>query len=365
MKSATRSILAILAPIASLAIGSVACADTTTYTSDDLFIGFHKAGNTSDYLVKIGQASTFTSTKTLSLGDIATDLSDTFGGGWATDPAIKWGVIGTTRLSPVGSDSVHTIYASKQGNTSTATPWNTGSSSTLSTSDAKIASMTSGYLGKTSTANSSVGLIQNNIDTAANIAYASFQVGGSNATNGASGLSFALFNPTIEASSPSGITDNSASLAVYRLAPGAIAPASAVGTFSIDSSGTVTFTVAVTSAFNTWAAAHSLSGAKALPTATPANDGIQNMVKFVLGADPNTGAVQNMPTAVISGANYVYSFPFNSNSTAEYTTAVEYSTDLVTWKTASGGSLNGSTYTYTISRGGAPKFFTRLSVTPK
>ena len=355
--------------MAFLATGSVVCAGTptaTTYTADDLFIGFHKTGNASDYLVKIGQASTFTSTQTLSLGDIASDLKAVFGDSWATDSTIKWGVVGTTKLLAVGSDPAHTIYASKQGNASTTTPWNTGSSSTLSTGDAKIAGMTSAYNGKLSTANSSVGLIQNSIDTAINGAYASYQPGGANATAAASGLSFALFNPTIEASSTSGITDSSATLAVYRLVPSAIiAPATAVGTFSIDSSGTVTFTVATISAFNTWATSHSLSGAKALPTANPSGDGVQNMVKFVLGADPTTGVAQDMPTAVISGANYVYSFPFNSNSTAEYTTAVQYSTDLVTWTTASGGSLSGSTYTYTIPRGGASKFFTRLCVSPK
>jgi len=368
MKSATRNILTFLAPMAFLAIGSIAYAGTptaTTYTADDLFIGFHSAGSTSDYLVKIGQASTFTTTRTLSIGSIALDLTAVFGSGWASDSTLKWGVIGTTRLSTVGSDPAHTIYASRQGNASTATPWNTGSINYLTTADAKIASMASAYISKTSTANSTVGLIQNNIGTAANTAYASYQTGGANATGAAANLSFALFTPSIEASSASGITDSSASLAVYRLAPGAVAPATAFGTFSINSSGTVTFTAATTSAFNTWASAHSLSGANALPAATPANDGIQNMVKFALGVtNPSSGVAQNTPTAVISGSNYVFSFPFNSDSTAEYTTAVQYSTDLATWTPAS-GSLSSPTSTYIIPLNGATKMFARLSVSPK
>ncbi len=369
MKSATRNILTFLVPMAYLAMGSVSYAGTptaTTYTADDLFIGFHQTGNTSDYLVKIGQASTFTSTQTLSLGDIASDLAAVFGSGWATDATIKWGVIGTTRLATVGSDPAHTIYASKQGNASTATPWNTGSTSTLSTGDAKIASMTSGYNGKTSTANSSVGLVQNNIGTASNSAYASFHTGGANATGAAANLSFALFNPTIEASNASGITSSSSTLAVYRLVPGAVAPATALGTFSINSSGTVTFTAATTSAYNTWASSYSLSGANALPTATPANDGIQNMVKFALGANPNSGSdAQFLPTAVSGPTNLTFSFPHNPASVAEYDVAVDTSTDLLSWTSAPAGTESGGIYTTVIPKNGVPSLFARLRVTKK
>ena len=230
-----------------MAMTMAANAATTAYTADDLFIGFTQVGNTSDYLVNIGQASNYTSlapntTITLSIGDTNTDLVAAFGGSYTTDSTVKWGAIGTTRLVTVGSDPAHTIYASKQGDATTATPWNTGSSNTLSTGDAKISTMTSGYNGKTSTANSIVGLLQTNIGTASNQAFASFQPGGANATGGSGGLSFGLFNPTILAGGAGGISSATSTLALYRLTPGAVAPSQAIGTFSINSGGTVSFT---------------------------------------------------------------------------------------------------------------------------
>ncbi len=363
MKSVKRNIITLIAPLAFLALGSIANATgtTTTYASDDLFIGFHSSTSNSDVLVKIGQASTFTSTKDLSLGNIAADLSYALGSGWATDPNVSWGVIGTTRLTAVSPDPIHTVYASKQGNLSTITAWSTASSSALGSCDSRIDPMAQAYKGKTSTANSTVAIIQTSVSTSTNNAYAAYQPNGALATGSAANLSFAFFNPTIEASGPSGITASTSTLVLYRMTP-SVTP-TAVGTFSINSSGTVHFIVAPSSPYNTWATSHSLTGANALPTATPANDGIQNMVKFVLDADPNSGTAQNTPTGVISGSNLVYSFHFNTASTTEYTTAVEYSTDLATWHTATGGSLSGSTYSYTIPRAGATNFFTRLRVT--
>jgi len=366
MKSATRNILTLLTPMAFLAIGSVAYAGTptaTTYTDDDLFIGFHQAGNTSDYLVNIGQASTLTATRTLSIGDIASDLAAVFGGAWSSDSTISWGVVGTTHLTAVGSDPAHTIYASKQGNASSVTAWNTGSSSYLATPDSRIYSMAQAYSGKVSTGNSPTGLIQNNVATKALYAYASCQPGGGNST---ATTSFSLFNPTIEASNASGITASSAVLALFRLAPGPTAAGTAVGTLSINSSGTVTFTVASTSAYNTWASSYSLSGANALPTATPANDGIENMVKFVLGANPNSGSnAQFLPTAVPDATNLTFSFPHNAASMAEYDVAVDTSTDLLNWTPAPAGTESGGRYTTVILKNGAPKLFTRLRVTQK
>jgi len=217
-------------------------AATTSYSTDDLFIGFTQTGTNSDYLVDIGQASNFTSqtpstTVTLSLGNIAADLTSIFGTGWATDSTVSWGVVGTTRLSTVGSDAPHTVYASKLGDALTTTPWNDAAS--LSTPDARIASMATAYNGKTSTSNSLVGLIQNNISTAGNNAFASYQPGGANATGTASGVSFAYFNPTILGKSASGI--DTTTLGLFRMVSGNSNPGTPVGNFSISSDGSVSF----------------------------------------------------------------------------------------------------------------------------
>jgi len=171
---------------------------------------------------------------TLSLGSIGSDLVSIFGSEWATDSTVKWGVAGTTHLSTVGADVAKTIYASRAGNVEsasrtvgTATAWN--NAAVLSTPDSKISSMASSYRDKSSTANSDVGLIQANISTSANNAYASYQPNGVN--TGTGNLAFGYFNPTIEGSVTS-------SLALFRLLQGNTDPANAVGTFAISGSGT-------------------------------------------------------------------------------------------------------------------------------
>ena len=368
MKSTPQSAIASFAALTLIAASLTAHAGTpttTTYNTDDLFIGFSQNGNNSDYLVDIGQASTYreaTSTITLSLGNIAADLTAVFGSGWATDGTVSWGIAGTTHLSTVGSDPAHTIYASRKG--ATATPWKDAAS--LSTPDSRITSMATAYNGKTYTSNSQVGLIQNSISTQQNNAWASYQPGGANATGTSAGVSFSYFNPTILASSTNGITDTTAKLAVFRLVSGDTNDGVAIGTFSINSSGTVTFTpAAAASAFAAWTTAHSLSGTSALPTADPDNDGLSNMVEFVLGSDPTKSTTSNLPTAVVSGSNLTFSFPHNANSTAEYNVAVETSTDLVTWTTQSAGTESGGVYTKVIPTSGAAKMFARLHVTKK
>jgi len=232
------------AALVGTALTLTAKAATTVYSAGDLFIGFHQAGTNSDYLVDIGQASNFTgmdpnTSTTLVLGNIAADLTGVFGSNWATDPTVQWGIVGTTHLSTVGSDGPGTVYASRQGNAWTTTPWN--DAFVLSTADSKISSMASSYRNKTSSTNSPVGLIQTNITTSSNNAYGSYQPGGVNA--GAGNLSFGYFNPTIEASGANGITDsNNASLALFRLIQGDSNPAQPEGTFYISNGGTVSYT---------------------------------------------------------------------------------------------------------------------------
>ena len=182
MKAIIRSIASTMVPLALLASGPLAHATaTTSYTAGDLFLGFRQAGNNSDYLVNIGQASLYTgaaSTITLSKGNIAADLSTVFGGGWDSDNTICWSVSGTTHISTVGNDPPRTIYASKMSAGSSTTPWTCAFS--LSTADSKITSMATAYKSKASTTNSNYGIIQNNVSVSVNNAYASYQPGGVN-----------------------------------------------------------------------------------------------------------------------------------------------------------------------------------------
>ena len=210
----------------------------TTYTADDLFIGFTKAGSNQDYLVNIGQASNYSAGTlgyfnqiTLSVGNADADLKVVFGDNYASDSTVLWGVVGTTRLSTVGTDPAHTVYASQGGNSIDTPAW--GNIGSLSTADSRIDAMASAYKNKTSTVNSSVGIVQNNVGTASNNAFASYQPGGANATGAASNLSFAFFNPTI-------LAPVTSTLGLYRLTPGGSSVS--IGTFGL-SNGAIGYAV--------------------------------------------------------------------------------------------------------------------------
>jgi len=87
-------------------------AGNVTVNTGDLLLGFENPNGTgaaSDYVVDLGPASyfiglsagTYNLTSTLSLGNIAADLSATFGSSWATNSAtqgqnVQWGVVGDT-----------------------------------------------------------------------------------------------------------------------------------------------------------------------------------------------------------------------------------------------------------------------------
>ena len=99
-----------------------------------------------------------------------------------------------------------------------------------------------GYSGNTSTANSDLGLQQNSTDTGA---YATYQPGGSNAAN----KSFAYFSPSNEGQTTDSLYFDRLTPTASGTAPGTTLP----GTFSVDSSGDLSYTVAAVPEPLTWA----------------------------------------------------------------------------------------------------------------
>lgn len=360
MKPSTSSnVLKLLLAVSALTASHGMAQTTTTYSPGNLLLGFRQIAQNSDYLVNIGPVSALSSTTTFSLGDIATDLGEVFGPGWATDSQVFWSVSGSTGLFMVGSDPTRTLYATRQDPPGgSAIPWNTAASQ--GATDGKMQGMATAYKGKLSSANSPVGLIQNNIDTALNNAYASYQPGGGN--TGSGNLAFGYFNPSIEGNSASGIA--STSLGFFRMQQMASTPATRLGTFTISSSGVLTFTLA-SNAYASWIAGYpSLTGNNALDTADPDHDGMTNCVEFILGSDPTKSGDTNRPGAALNAGNLVFSYPRNGSATALYDAIVQTSTDLVHW-TDRGAGTGTSVYSVSVPTNGEPSIFARLKVTKK
>ena len=109
-------------------------------------------------------------------------------------------------------------------------------------------------------------------------------------------------------------------------------------------------------------------------TADPDQDGLANVIEFVLDGNPANGTITNLPTLTDAGANMVFTFTRRDDSESLNPT-VEFDADLAgAWTTAVDGSnctivvtengTNPDTVTVTISKGANTKLFARLKVTP-
>lgn len=121
-------------------------------------------------------------------------------------------------------------------------------------------------------------------------------------------------------------------------------PAGVVGggtyetTISISPSGAITSLTSTppSSAFNTWIDSFNpplTNPADREENADPDDDGISNLMEFVLNGNPTVSNPAILPTLDATGANFVFSFTRRADSTAEVTQVFEYSTDLVDWTT--------------------------------
>ena len=232
-----------------------------TYNPGDLLMGFRVTGGTglgTSYVVNIGQASQFLSgdgstgaatVVTPSLNGVATDLAALFGANWATRADLYWSVSGTSSFdAAVGSEPAKTLIASKErpipGQVLTSTSrWQRagvftqgGPSNAMGALGSAFALKPGNSTPNASTANNPRGLAQTNTDINS---YASFQPGGTVENSGpAPGISYAYFNPTIEASFAKGTSGSV--LELHRMRPGSGA-GDVLGTLTLSDTGTLTF----------------------------------------------------------------------------------------------------------------------------
>jgi hypothetical protein len=242
MKIKSLKISALLA-LAGISLFATSAKATNTYTDGDLLLGFFASGGTgatSTYVVDLGSATNFTSAGSdlsLSIGNIGADLAAVYGSSWNTRSDLYWGVYGSADLGSVGSFPTNTVWGTKAEatiGTKVSAPAS-GSSSTLSQPAGKIFSVGNAYdsvngNGYTNTANSSVAVIEATGDTNS---FSSFQT---------TTTAFGYFNNPW-GNFGSGTTGTA--LDLFTLKPGTVATRSSTynGTFHIDNSGGVSFTL--------------------------------------------------------------------------------------------------------------------------
>ena len=133
-----------------------------------------------------------------------------------------------------------------------------------------------------------------------------------------------------------------------------------------------------TGGFDSWATEKGLTGADALQLADPDQDGISNLLEYVLNGEPKSASLAILPTLDASGENFVFTFFRKSASKDDTTQVFQYNSDLsstwtnVTIPTTSNGSVAITADTpsagiervvVTVPKNGATTVFGRLSVT--
>ncbi len=221
-----------LLAVAGMALSTSAISAATTAATDgDLLMGFRVTSGAnpgaSNYLVvNLGQYSALTP-GALSLGNLGADLSAAFGNNWNTRTDLAWGIIGTDEsASDVFGSKAETVYGT-QAAAYQNKPFGATAQGVNAAQDLYV-----GYQGRTSTANSTVALVESSADI--------------NNWGAKMPTLAGYFQPTLEGSFGASGTGASA-LDLFRTSAtdfGAPAKSVYTGTFTISNTGVVSYNTA-------------------------------------------------------------------------------------------------------------------------
>lgn len=227
-----------LLAVAILAVSTVHAVPVPDPASGDIFLGIRAAGGEGgniSYLVNLGPDTVFrnaaagTSFEVTGLGGTGADLAANFGADWHSREDVLWGIFGARNsISPV-------VYGSKVRASAgvPSTPWPALGDTSRGTVTGAILSVqeeVGGYKNSEATANSPRATVQTNAATASSYA---FQVGSA----GTSDFGSLSLWSSIEGVSLTGI--GTTALDLYRISSTGV---TRTGTFTIGSSGALTFT---------------------------------------------------------------------------------------------------------------------------
>jgi hypothetical protein len=216
-------------------------AKAASAVNGDILVGFRAtggAGSTKNLVVNIGAATALESaTGAVNLGNINADLNATYGSDWATRTNLFWGAVGTVgSFNAIGTNPARTVYSSR----SAFEPWlRANSSSHAAATNKVVALMTAFNSASVVGVSHANGVIQT---TTGSNSWSSYQPGGTITNSGpAPGISFAFFNPTIEAA----VASDAALVHLYRVKPAAGAEIGTAGDYLgmlvLESSGSLIF----------------------------------------------------------------------------------------------------------------------------
>jgi autotransporter-associated beta strand protein len=105
-----------------------------------------------------------------------------------------------------------------------------------------------------------------------------------------------------------------------------------IKTAAITGPGLLYVNVAVPpSGFDNWASSNGLTAGNNGPNDDPDNDGIDNLLEFVLGGLPLVSSTDVLPDLVVNATNFVFTFNRNDDSEAEVALVFQYGSNLTGW----------------------------------
>jgi autotransporter-associated beta strand protein len=150
------------------------------------------------------------------------------------------------------------------------------------------------------------------------------------------------------------------------------------GTWTVTSSGNnLLLNYQPSSGYASWIGGYpTLGGNAALPGSDPDQDGLANVLEYVLGGNPTLSSAAVAPTGAVQGDDFVVRYFRSDASESDTQQTVWWSPDLLTWTpvgipASSAGAVtvqeNGAAadeITVTIPRNGGDRIFTRLEANP-
>jgi autotransporter-associated beta strand protein len=123
-----------------------------------------------------------------------------------------------------------------------------------------------------------------------------------------------------------------------------------------ESSGLLTLGVSEGgSAYDAWSSLNSVTQG---PTGDDENDGIQNLLEFALGGDPQVSDTNKLPTQSVTATDFIFTFNRMDASKAEVALTFEYGSDLAGWTGVSIPASGSGVSPVSIDESGDPDVVT-------
>jgi hypothetical protein len=359
--------------ITSLFASSLAQAQNPNYTPGDLVLYFQQEGGTNTVYANLGDSALLFRGATAGPGaanrlnflDINAALTTAFGADWASDDRVYAGLAGVWGQS---------TSATASGNLQNGDPNRTIYVSASRTGVGAVGQAQSlGYTINTNTGTITCSARILSQNQAFELNYQSAVVVSPTSVStideqnpftvpGLQGPAFNTFGGGVQqkgAATPFGSVGPAGSvefaLDLYRIlaittAPGQVAGDLRVGSFegtvTINSAGSVSFiSQGSATPFQTWANSFPAldTEAKRALEADSDNDGLNNLLEFVLDGNPSSSdSAAVVPTLISSGSNFDFAFKRRDDSEATATVTFQYSSDLVTWTDVAVGAESGT-----------------------